>query len=144
MATFLKDQFAEKVGGFANAEGGIIIIGIGDNKPRKIIGLEKIEDGSINVNKIIGNRTNIKLSSCKIREIQIKTNKDESKSCLFLFIPQTKEVVEVINVDDTVSIPLRLGLEVLKKTSKEITKSKKKIYLNNFDHINRIKEFTLS
>lgn len=137
-------QFAEKVGGFANADGGIIIIGITNAKPRQIVGFEKIEVRSKNINKIIGNRTNIKPSSYKIREIRIKNIKDEPKSCLFLFIPQTKEVVEIINIDGTISFPLRVGLEVIKKTNKEIEKLRKKIYLNNFNFINQINEFTQS
>ena len=137
-------QFAEKVGGFANADGGIIIIGITDYKPREIVGLEKVEEKSININKIVGNRTNIKPSSCRLREIRINTNKDDPKSCLFLFIPQTKEIIEVINKDNTISFPLRVGLEVIKKTNKEIGKLKKKVYLNNFNFINLINEFTQS
>ena len=72
-------QFAEKVGGFANADGGIIIIGITNAKPRQIVGFEKIEERSRKINKIIGNRTNIKPSSCKMREIRIKNIKDEPK-----------------------------------------------------------------
>ena len=134
-------QFAEKVGGFANADGGIIIIGIKNAKPRTIVGLEKIEERSKNINKIIGNKTNINPSICKIREISIKTKTGKFKSCIFLFIPQTKNLVEIINLNDTMSFPLRVGLEVLKKTNKEIAKSKKKIYLNNFKFITRIKEF---
>ncbi len=137
-------QFAEKVGGFANTDGGIIIIGITNAKPRKIVGFEKIEERSKNINKIIGIRTNIKPSSCKMREILIKNIKGEIMSCLFLFIPQTKEIVEIININSTISFPLRVGLEVIKKTNKEIEKLKKKIHLNNFNFINQIKEFTQS
>ncbi|KKN84246.1 hypothetical protein LCGC14_0290600 [marine sediment metagenome] len=137
-------QFSEKVGGFANADGGLIIIGITNTKPRQIVGFEKFEERSKNINKIIRSRTSFRPSSCKMREILIPNYKDKPKSCLFLFIPQTKEVVEVINIDDTISFPLRVGLEVIKKTNKEIEKLKRKVYLNNFNFINQIKKFTQS
>lgn len=134
-------QFSEKVGGFANADGGVIIIGITNDKPREIVGVDKTEERGTNINKIIEQRTNIKPTSYILRAITIQTEKNEKKYCLFLFIPQIKETVEVRTLDGTISYPLRVGFEVIKKERIDIENLKQNIFINNFNFVYRIKEF---
>ncbi len=135
-------QFAEKVAGFANANGGVIIIGIKNDKPREIVGVDKIEARGININKIIEQRTNIKATSYILRAILIQTQKNEEKYCLFLFIPQIKKTIEVRTIDSTISYPLRVGFEVIKKERTEIENIKQTVFLNNFNFVYIIKEYT--
>ncbi len=139
-----KLEFCEDVAAFANAEGGIIIIGITNEIPRKIVGLEKIEEKMNSIPKLLSRITNLKLTTCVMRDILIKKENEYECRILVIIIPQTKNVTEVKGLDQNFSYPLRVGAGLIKSDFNTILESKKDIYRQNFKFIRKLFEFTNS
>jgi len=135
-------EFCEDITAFANADGGIILLGITNNIPRKIVGLEKIEERKTSIPKTLKKFTNLKLTSCIIRDIHIKGENNEKCKCLAIIIPQTKDVIEVKGLDNKISFPIRIGAGLDRVDYKTISEAKINVYRNNFKFIHKLLEFS--
>ena len=135
-------EFCEDLAAFANAEGGVIIIGITDKIPRKIVGLERIEEKIISIPSILTKFTNLKLTTCVMRDLLIKSECEEEYRLLVIIIPQTKNVIEVKGLDQKFSYPIRVGAGSNKSNYSTILESKKKIFRPNFKFIRKLFEFS--
>ena len=137
-----KLEFCEDIAAFANAEGGIIIIGVTNEIPRKIVGLEKIEEKMNSIPKLLSRITSLKLTTCVMRDIVIKKENDYESRILVIIIPQTKNVIEIKGLDHNFSYPLRVGAGLIKSDLNTILESKKDIYRQNFKFIHKLYEFS--
>lgn len=135
-------EFCEDIAAFANAEGGVIIIGITDKIPRKIVGLEKIEEKMNSIPNILTTFTNLKLTTCVMRDILVKAENDEEHRLLAIIIPQTKNVIQVKGLDQNFSYPVRIGARLNKFDYDTILELKKNIYRPNFKFIHKLYEFS--
>ena len=104
-----KREFCEKVASFANAEGGIIIIGITDRIPRKIVGLSNLEHKTKSLESIIKKFIDYKKDFVSFKELLIQNHDNVTKSCLILIIHQTKKTLGVLHLDNKYSFPIRVG-----------------------------------
>jgi len=137
-----KIEFCEEIAAFANAEGGVIIIGITDKIPRKIVGLEKIEEKKNSIPSILNKFTNLKLTTYIMRDILIKAENNEERRLLAIIIPQTKKVSHVKGLDQKFSYPIRIGSRLNKVDYNTILELKKNINQPNFKFIHRLYEFS--
>lgn len=137
-------KFCEIVSAFANAKGGLIIIGISDKKPRKIIGIERIEERKKSILRTIDRLTNISKTSIFLRDIPLKNKNDDFCNCFFIFVPQTKDYISVKKQNQDFSFPLRVGSEIQKTDDKILREMKKDVYKNNFNYLYTLKEFSES
>ena len=104
-----KREFCEKVASFANAEGGIIIIGITDRIPRKIVGLSNLEHKTKSLESAIKKFIDYKKDFVSFKELLIQDHDNVAKSCLILIIHQTKKTLGVLHPDNKYSFPIRIG-----------------------------------
>ncbi len=137
-------EFCEDIAAFANSEGGFIIIGITDKIPRKMVGLDKIEEKMNSIPSILTKFTNLKQTTCVMREILIKAENNEKHRLLTIIIPQTKNVIQVEGLDQSFSYPVRVGAGLDKLDYDTILESKKNINRSNFKFIHKLFEFTNS
>lgn len=137
-----KIEFCEEITAFANAKGGVIIIGITDKIPRKIVGLEKIEEKKNSIPSILNKFTNLKLTTCIMRDILIQAENNEERRLLAIIIPQTKKVSHVKGLDQKFSYPIRVGAGLNKLDYDKILELKKNIIQPNFKFIHKLCEFS--
>ncbi len=88
-------EFCENVIAFANADGGVIIIGITDQPPRKIIGVEDIETKIIDCTEKIMRWIRPKIDFFQIKAVNIPREEGKIKTCLQIIIAQTKKAMRV-------------------------------------------------
>ncbi len=137
-----KIEFCEEIAAFANVEGGVIIIGLTDKIPRKIVGLEEIEEKMNSIPIILTKFTNLKLTTCIMRDILIKAENNEERRLLAIIIPQTKNATHVKGLDQNFSYPVRIGAGLNKVNYDTILELKKNINQPNFKFIHKLFEFS--
>ena len=127
-------EFAEDVAGFANANGGLLIIGISDKLPRKIIGITNIEEKINSINPILSRyvQNNMPLH---LQQIRLKDENGKDCDCLIIVVAQTKNVIEVKNQQGWSSYPLRVGAAKTKGKLEWIRQSKAGIFHHNYNFV---------
>lgn len=120
-------EFCENVISFANADGGVIIIGITNEPPRKIIGVEHKETKINDCTEKILRWIRPKIDFFHIKSITIEDNNGIPKTCLLLVIGQTKKELRVQLEDGTCLFKVRLEsgkqpieLEYIEKRKEEV------------------------
>ncbi|MFX1569665.1 MAG: AAA family ATPase [Promethearchaeota archaeon] len=120
-------EFCENVVAFANANGGVIIIGITNEIPRKIIGVEDEETKINDCTEKILRWIRPKADFFRIKSVSIEDNSGILKTCLLLIIAQTKKELRVQLEDGTYIYKVRLEsgkqpieLEYIENRKKEV------------------------
>ncbi|HEC37230.1 hypothetical protein LCGC14_0578630 [marine sediment metagenome] len=138
-------DFCEIVSSFANLQGGIIIIGITNSFPRKVIGVSDIENRIKNLEEDLIRWIRYENKFYKIKEILIPNEKDEMIRCIALLIFQTKKPVSVEQENGTISYKKRLGTGMISTTYTILIKEKREISKLNINFLEEmIEEYELS
>lgn len=131
-ATELKSNFASDIASFANSKGGLLVIGI--NNDREIIGVDdsekRIQDSRVIIEKYIGGR----IGSIELSTLSLHDHHGKSVNCVIIIIPQTKEVMGVKETPTgrKYLFPLREGDRIVYREYSEIAKIKENINEDNF------------
>lgn len=136
-------EFCEKIASFANAEGGVIILGITDKIPREITGIEDIENRKKSVKTTLQKYINVSKDFTMLKEILIKDAEGMDRNCLVCAIAQTKDPIEVRGLNKSYSYPIRLGPGLDKVDKLKIQQAKKSISQDNYDFILNLQKFVL-
>ncbi len=139
-------KFCESVAGFANAEGGILIIGITNKIPRKIIGLNDLENKKQSLKTTIRKFIDYRKEFYILNEIIIKNEQDSEQTCLILAITQTKNHIGVRQKDKKkdkfyYSFPIRLETGIVCEDYTILQENKSIIYQDNYKFVDKIKKF---
>ncbi len=137
-------EFCETVSTFANFQGGIIIIGISNQIPRRIVGVpdieNKIKDLEIKLLRWLGNNKRF----YQTKEILLKNDENQIKRCIAVIIYQTKIPVQVKKINDDISYKKRLGTGSISTNRISLVEEKKEVSKMNLNFIERmIKEYGL-
>ena len=127
-------EFAEDVASFANTDGGLLIIGITNKLPRKIIGITNMEEKINSINPILARnvQNNVPLH---LQQIRLKDENRKDCDCLIIVVAQTENVIEVRNQQGWSSYPIRVGAGKTKGKLEEINQSKSRILHNNYNFV---------
>ena len=136
-----KIKFSERVAAFANESGGIIFIGISNNLPRKIVGIDGIEDKINEISETLMKWGSSKIKFFEVRELVLKDEDGNQRKIIILSIKQTKEPIGVIHSDGRYSYPIRSGPRTINSSYPAIMKAKKDIHTENFNYFYSIQEF---
>lgn len=128
-------KFCEKIAAFVNAEGGVLIVGITDKVPRKVVGIEDIENKIKTTNVIIRNWIKYKNNFFKTRVLLLKDDSISQQRCLLIIIAQTKEIIEVRYQNNHYSYPVRSGTGLSNLAFEAIINAKKEVRQNNFNFL---------
>ncbi len=131
-------KFCNHIASFANAQGGVLLIGITDIIPRKIVGVEKREERTNSTLRLLKKLTNLEDTCISIRPINLKDTTGEERICWVIIIPQTREVIEVKNIDGSRYYPVRLGSGMDYSNYNETKKRKEDVKINNVKFIDNL------
>ncbi len=136
-----KVTFCEDVASFANAKGGALVIGVTDNHPRRIIGIEDLENKLKYAKDVLCKNEPVALKFTHFQEVNLKDEQGQDKTCLVIAIAQTKNVVSVKSQRGTFSYPIRLETGITRVDYSKIENSKEGISHDNFAFISDLYSF---
>ena len=122
---------------FANAGGGVIFIGITNNIPRKIIGVNNIEDKKNSLVDVLNKYCNNTTELVKFHEFNYSNDKTSIK-LLILIIHQSSEVVELKINDRDYRIPVRIAAKTVFKKYQDFKARRYTIKENNIEFIREL------
>ncbi|TKJ20453.1 MAG: hypothetical protein CEE43_12305 [Promethearchaeota archaeon Loki_b32] len=128
-------DFCEKVAAFANKKGGLIIIGITDKFPRRIIGINNLEDKIQSISTILDKWIDYQENYFEIMEIILKDSEDIKRRCIAIMIAQTKDPVGVMKFKDLYSYPVRVETGLNRETFSRLSRKKRIIDNTNFNFL---------
>ncbi len=137
-----KIKFCQHIASFANNQGGVLIIGISDKIPRKIIGLDydSLENRVRDLLNFIKKRTKYNKNFVSIQQINLKDNNIE-KICLIIAIAQTKKVIGVLQDNGSFIYKKRTGTSSETVNPEDVRESKQAVYSDNFDYLLYLKSY---
>lgn len=119
-------DFAEQVGSYANAKGGVLIIGITDEFPRKIVGVldleSKIKSAKAALDKYINSPYSV-----HFQQIVLKDDTGKDCDCLIVAIADASHVVAVKDKQGKFSYPVRQGTGKNRSSFEAISLSKREV-----------------
>lgn len=131
-----KLKLCRQVCSYANAKGGVIIIGVTDKVPRKIIGLEDVENKKKNLHQVI--HEYVTKFKPFFEVIDVNFFEDNTiRTCLIIVIQQTKNVKQVYNKrDGAIYFSIREAAGTIKNLSPDevelLKEEKKSVNKNNY------------
>lgn len=135
-------EFCEDIAGFANSEGGVLIVGITNKIPREIKGIEeslerKVQDCRDKILKW----TDYDKDFFQIKTISLSDKKGSIKTCVIIIVAQTKEVIGVKQENEDYSYKIRLETGCKSFNRNKIKETKKNLYDDNYNFFKNLKEF---
>lgn len=134
-------KFCEQTAAFANANGGVFIVGITDKFPRKIAGIQDLENKVKFTKECIHKYMNYDTDFVNFQQVLINCEGGGCRSCLIIAVAQRKNVVHVKDQFDKFSYPIRLATGLGRSTYDKIKTSKIKILNDNYDYISNLYRF---
>lgn len=121
----LKEQdFCERVAAFANTEGGVLVIGVSDSPPRKILGVKDPENRIKHIYTSILSHSDLAPPSIKIKEVLLHDGAGVSRACLIVGVAKSPTVVSVKDEAGKLSYPVRQGPGIVLSNPATIALSK--------------------
>ena len=134
-------EFCEQIASFANTKGGVLIIGVTNEPPRRILGIQDLENRIKDVGNVLSRRVNYNTSFTHCQQIPMKDEEGRDKSCLVIAVAQTKDVVSVKDQIGRISCPIRKETGLERSTYEKIMDSKKNIPRDNYRFIMNLYTF---
>jgi len=136
-----KVKFCEHIAAIANTNGGILIVGITDQIPRKIVGIDDLENKLKTVKSVIKQHVNCGNDFLHFQQTRMKDDGDNEKTCLIIAIAQTKGMVSVKDKSGKFSYPVRYetGLERINPENLEVVK--RNVPKDNYNFISNLYDF---
>jgi hypothetical protein len=137
-----KIGFAEDVAAFANARGGVLLVGIAD-EPRVVIGLEPgktLENDLQSAAAVLKAHLDYGRDLFFFEQVEVQVA-DVSKLYLIIVIAQACEVVGVTDGEGHFTYPVRLQTGKHRGTRTEIGSTKVHIKSDNFDFVEELLQF---
>jgi len=139
----VKTSFAESLAGMANADGGVLVVGVSDN-PRMIVGLSEnarqLENHLKTAREAIDRHMEYDRELVKFHQVSISTD-NGNKICLVLLVAQARGVVAVHDGSNNYTYPLRRENGIERVSSRDIRGKKAGLKADNFDFLHEIKQF---
>lgn len=130
-----KIKFCEQIAAFANEKGGVLIVGITDGIPRRIKGIEDLENKLKFTKSTITRYINYANDFVHFQHIALKDDAGIDRNCLIIAIAQTKGVISVKDNSGRFSCPIRSETGLDRVDYEMIKKSKIFVQYDNYDFI---------
>lgn len=138
-------DFCETLACLANANGGVLIIGVSDVPPREVLGigenLSEIESRLKYTRTVIANYIKYDRDIVYFKQIALKDRSNTGKICLVVVIAQTEGVVEVKTKQGRFSYPIRRETGLERMGHHELAIEKIHIKNDNYDFIQELNQF---
>lgn len=134
-------KFCEQTAAFANANGGIFIVGITDKFPREIVGIKDLENKVKFTKECINKYMNCDTDFVNCQQILINCEDGTRRSCLIIAVAQTKNVIHVKDKSGRFSYPIRLGTGLNNSTYGNLKTLKINVLNDNYLYISNLYRF---
>lgn len=136
-------KFCEQVAAFANAGGGVIIVGITDSPHRTIVGIGDLENKLKSAKLVLNRHIKYNGEHIHFQQVMIRNSENKEKNCLVIVVAQTKGVVSVKDQSGKFSYPLRLetGLERVDRERIMNSKREREVLHDNYDFLSSLNKF---
>ena len=104
-----KIDFCEDVASFANMNGGVLIIGVSDKMPRKIVGLEDLENKMKYVKDVIQKGIDYPRNLTHFQVLTFDDKENKGKMCLLIIIKCAISAVGV-NIEKSIKSKIMNGI----------------------------------
>ncbi|MCK4477681.1 ATP-binding protein [Candidatus Bathyarchaeota archaeon] len=128
-------KFCEQIASFANTNGGVLIIGVTDEPPRRILGVQDMENRIKDAKNVLRRHVNYNTGFTHCQQIPMKDEDGRDKSCLAIAVAQTKDVISVKDQTGKISCPIRTETGLERSSYEKIKDSKKNIPSDNYRFI---------
>jgi len=136
-----KFRFCEQIAAFANTDGGVLIVGISDKPPRKIVGVKDLENKIKFTKQTIQGHINYDTDFTNFQQIVIKDENGKEKRCLKIAIAQTKDVIGVRDKSGKFSYSIRLETGLDRSDYDKIKYSKTNTSNDNYNFLIYLEDF---
>lgn len=133
-------DFAEQVSSYANSDGGVLIIGITNVFPRKIVGVTDLENKIKSAKSVLDKYTDNSVPT-HFQQIRLKDESDKEYDCLIIAIAQTTKIVKVRDEQGKFSYPIRQGTGKGRSTPELILPSKANVLYDNYNFVSSLDAF---
>jgi len=134
-------KFCEDIASFANTKGGVLIIGVTNEPPRRIVGIPDLENRLKSTTKVLKRHTVYYFDFTHFQQVLMKDEVGRDKTCLVIVVSQTKGVVRVKDQQGKYSFPIRLETGLHRADYETIRDSKKYISRDNYNFISDLYSF---
>ena len=140
------NKFAEIVGGFGNNQGGVVIVGVTNVIPRKIVGLSgtpaEIENYMKTIPHVIQQYISYDKNFFYLHQVNVPDQNGNMKLCLVIAIEQTCDVLSVKSPDNkNFSCPFREETGTVFKDWNSILADKTSVRSDNYNFITILQQF---
>lgn len=136
-----KVEFCEDVASFANTKGGVLIIGVTDEPPRRIVGIRDLENRLKFTKEVLKRHTVYDFDFTHFQQVLMKDEVGRDKTCLVIAVSQTKGVVRVKDQQGKYSFPIRLETGKARADYDTIKISKKYVMRENYNFVSDLYTF---
>ena len=136
-----KITFAEDVASFANASGGVLIIGVNDK--RGVVGIgegRQLESRLKDARDVISEYIAYNREIASFRQVSVG-EKGKEKICLIVVVSQARQVVEVSDGCGRYSYPVRRETGITRPPRDEVQISKLDLKSDNRDFMHELQQF---
>jgi hypothetical protein len=134
-------DFVEHVASYANSNGGVLIVGITDDLPRRVIGLTNLEN-KVKAAKTMIDRFTDNGTPTIFQQVTLKNDADKDCNCLLIFVAQTAHVIHVKDQQGKLSYPIRQGTGRERSTPEVIQAAKAQLPYDNYNFASALDSFT--
>jgi hypothetical protein len=139
-------KFAELVAGFANNQGGVLLVGVTDDPPHKIVGLigssGEIENNMKYARNVISQHCSYDKDFVHFQQVNVPDEDGAYKLCLVIVIQQTVENLGVRNSDGkSFTYPLREEAGLVWKNQHTVGNHKIGTKSDNYKFLSILQQF---
>jgi len=136
-----KVEFCEDVASFANAKGGVLIIGVTNEPPRRIEGILDLENRLKFAKEVLRRHAVYVSDFTHFQQVLMRDEVGRDKTCLVIVVSQTKGVVRVKDQQGKYSFPIRLETGKSRADEDMIKDSKKYVIRDNYNFMSDLYTF---
>ena len=140
------NKFAEIVAGFANNQGGVIIVGVTDDPPRQVLGLtgtpRDIENYMKHVRNVVSQYIPYDKDFIHLQQVNVPDEGGDYKLCLVIAVQQTVVGLSVKGLDGkSFSYPLREETGLVWKEQYTVGNNKIGTKSDNYNFLSVLQQF---
>lgn len=135
-------DFAEKVAAFANADGGVLVVGVTDQ--RDIVGIgdaRTIENRLKTARDALAHHLDYERELASFRQVIVRGHDGTDKTCLAIVVAQASGVVAVNDGHGRYSYPVRRETGLTRTSRRAIADSKLNLTMDNRDFLRSLDQF---
>lgn len=140
--------FAEDIASLANARGGVLIIGVTDKHPRRIVGIgataREVEDRLKVARDVVAMHLQCDGEAVSFRQVLLPDSGGTERICLAVVVAQTGEVVAVSDGRGKYTYPVRRETGIERVAPHDLVLAKSHVKGDNHDFLRELAQFASS